>query len=120
MKKTIVLSSIILLFSGLNMSLSAQKEAVVDIQTSAQCEMCKDRLESNLAFEKGITKVALNMETKKISITYKTSKTDVETIKSSIAKLGYDADEVMADATAYKELPGCCKKPDDRDKHSHH
>jgi hypothetical protein len=52
----------------------------------------------------------LNAEDMTITVYYNTKKTDLETIKTAISKLGYDADEVKADAVAYENLDNCCKK----------
>ena len=35
----------------------------------------------------------------------------IENIKTTIANLGYDAEDIEADESAYKKLPKCCKKP---------
>ena len=40
---------------------------------------------------------------------YNAKKTDLQTIKTAISKLGYDADELKADPEAYENLDGCCK-----------
>lgn len=104
----------LLLFSGLFISAFGQKLKTVEIQTSAQCEMCKERLESNLIFGKGVKDVVLDMKTKIISLTYQTKKTDLSTLKSAISELGYDADDLIGNIKAYKNLPPCCKKPGDR------
>ncbi len=89
------------------------KKASVAIQTSAQCEQCKERIEKALAFEKGIISSNLDLETKIVTVSFKTSKTSPETIRKAIAAVGYDADDVRADVEAYEALPGCCKKPGD-------
>ena len=52
----------------------------------------------------------LNEEKKTITVYYNTKKTDLATIKTAISKLGFDADDVKADADAYAKLDGCCKK----------
>jgi copper chaperone CopZ len=99
-------------------NLSAQKtarRAEVLIQTSAQCEMCKTRIESNLAYEKGVIRSYLDLESKKVTVSYKPKRTNPENIRRAIAAVGYDADEVPADKLAYSKLPGCCKKPDDQE-----
>jgi copper chaperone CopZ len=86
------------------------KTEKVSIQTSAICGQCKDRLEKNLAFEKGVKSVSLDDETKIITIEYKRGKNDKEKLKKAISKIGYDADDVPADEKAYERLPDCCKK----------
>jgi mercuric ion binding protein len=85
-------------------------EATLLIKTSAICKECKDRLESMLAYEKGVVKSELNVDTKVLSVTYKSNKTTPEKIKKSITEAGYDADELKADPKAYNKLPRCCKK----------
>jgi len=117
MKKFVFMVVLLLLYTYNDVK--AQMK-VDEIQTSAQCEMCKERIETNLAFEKGIKEVRLDPETKKLSVTYKSSKTDINTIKNFIAELGYDADETEANSEAYKNLPMCCKKPKDRANVLHH
>ena len=86
----------------------------VKIRTSAQCEMCKERIEEALSFEQGIKSAELDLGTKIVTVYYKSSKTDPEKIRKAILKTGYDADDLEADRKAYKKLPACCKKPDDR------
>ena len=86
------------------------KEKEIKIQTSAICGMCEERIESNMAFEKGVKSVELDDETKIVTITYKTAKTNPEKLRKAISDLGYDADDVEADANAYAKLPKCCKK----------
>jgi copper chaperone CopZ len=45
-----------------------------------------------------------------VTVFYDSKKTNLELIKTSIANLGYDADEVKANPAAYEKLDGCCKK----------
>ena len=88
-----------------------EKELViVEIQTSAVCGDCKERLEHNLAFEKGVKFVELNDETKVLTIKYKKGKNTKENLKIAVTKVGYDADELPANLKAYNALPACCKK----------
>jgi mercuric ion binding protein len=82
----------------------------VQIQTSAVCGMCKERIETNLAYEKGVKKVELNEETKIVTVGFDPKKTDADKIRTAISKIGYDADKVAADPEAYEKLPACCKK----------
>lgn len=86
------------------------KEKEIKIQTSAICGMCEERIETNMAYEKGVKSVELDDETKIVTITYKTAKTNPEQLRKAISNLGYDADDVEANAEAYAKLPACCKK----------
>jgi periplasmic mercuric ion binding protein len=82
----------------------------VQIQTSAVCGMCKERIETNIAYEKGVKKVELDNETKIVTIGFDPRKTNADALRQAISGLGYDADDVKADPVAYEKLPGCCKK----------
>jgi mercuric ion binding protein len=83
----------------------------VKIKTSAICEMCKERIEKNLALTKGIEKSDLSLEdSSNITVVYNPDKIDVAKIKQVIAETGYDADEVKAIKKSFDKLPSCCKK----------
>jgi len=118
MKKFISLIVLISLF--LASATFAQKSTeVIKIKTSAQCEMCKDRIEKAMAYEKGIVSSNLDLEDKVLTVTFKTGKTTPDKIRKALNELGYDADETLAVAEAYKKLPPCCKKPGDPDHIAH-
>jgi len=93
-----------------NIQTIEKKIDTVEIKTSAVCNMCKERLEHNMAFEKGVKSVELDNDTKVLIITYKTNKTNEEELKKAVTKIGYDADELMADQKAHDRLPACCQK----------
>lgn len=75
-----------------------------------QCETCGPKFEKTLLKEKGVQMVTLNEKEMIIKVVYNTKKTNIEAIRKAISKLGYDADNVKADAVAYESLDGCCKK----------
>jgi cation transport ATPase len=102
---------IIALFSILTINAWAQKETV-EIKTSAQCEMCKERIVEEMQFTKGVTAVNLDVESQILTVTFKVKKNSVENIRTIISAIGYDADDVKADKTAHDNLPGCCQNPD--------
>jgi copper chaperone CopZ len=85
------------------------KYQVVVIQTSAECGQCKERIENQLNYTKGIKYAELNLEDLKLTVKYNSSKITLEEIKTQIIKLGYDADDVKAEKEAYQKLPKCCQ-----------
>jgi len=93
----------------LTVNLFAQT-AEVKIKTSAVCDMCKKTIEHDLLFEKRIKKAELDLDSKVVTVVYNAKKTDEQKIRIAIAKIGYDADALVADSTAYLKLPDCCKK----------
>lgn len=82
----------------------------VKFQTSAKCGMCKSRIERDLGLTKGVESAELDLETKIVSVKYKTKKTTAENIQEAITMIGYDADKMVADQKAHDRLPSCCQK----------
>jgi periplasmic mercuric ion binding protein len=89
-----------------------QETATIKTPT-VQCEECKKRIENYLSREEGVMKVVVDYKKKITKVTYVVDRTTYENVKTAIANCGYDADDVTADADAYKKLPTCCKKPED-------
>ena len=98
-----------LLVVGLAVSSQAQT-AQVTLVTSAQCGMCKSRLERDMLFTPGVKKVVLDLETKGLTVWYNAGKVDLEGLRKAVNRIGYDADASPADPAAYEKLPACCKK----------
>jgi copper chaperone CopZ len=99
---------------GFSVGANAQqkKPITVTINTpSVQCDMCKNKIEDYLKYEEGVTKVVVNPKQKKTVVTYLTDRTNLNNIKTAIANVGYDAEEIKAVKDAYDKLPACCKKP---------
>ena len=87
---------------------SAQTDTV-RIRTSAVCEQCKERIENDLSFEKGIKSSYLDLKTKTVTVIYNSKKTDAQKIREAVTRIGYDADTLKADLKSYMKLPDCCK-----------
>lgn len=107
--------SLVLLATALFVSVTAMAQPTkrIVIQTpSVQCEKCKTRIENYLKRESGVQLVNVDYKRKTTTVTYITDRNDPEQLKAAIANLGYDADEITAEETAYKRLPACCKKPE--------
>lgn len=86
-------------------------EKVVIKTPTVQCETCKERIESYMKREPGVSAVKVDYKKKTTTITYLTDRNNIEQLKTAIANVGYDADDVTANEESYKKLPGCCKKP---------
>ena len=103
---TIILMALFMLLSN---ELSAQKSKTIEFHTSAQCGMCKDRIEGSMNYERGIQFVELNMDNMFLTVRYKTKIHTEKSIKNLVSELGYSAGEVKADEKAMNELPKCCQ-----------
>ena len=74
------------------------------------CETCGENFERNMLKIRGVKMYELDEKAMTITVYFDPKKTNLDAIKSSIAKLGYDADNIKADTVAYEKLDGCCKK----------
>jgi copper chaperone CopZ len=113
MKKIFALSLVI---AGFGYVSSAQVKAVetVKIKTpNALCEACKTRIESLLRRYDGVTFINVNFRKGETTVKYLTDRIDIEQIKTAIANMGYDADNISANEDSYKRLPKTCKKNED-------
>ncbi len=73
------------------------------------CDKCKDRVEFFVSHEIGVTSVKVNIKQKTTTVTWLNDRTTLENIKVAIANLGFDADDIEAEETAFKRLPKDCK-----------
>ena len=97
------LLSVIMLFSFAGLSAQTKdnnKEKVV-FNVYMHCENCKNKIEKNIVFEKGVKDLDANLEKQTVAITYDKRKTNVETLQAAFRKIGYEA-----------KLPDtkCCKE----------
>jgi len=107
----IVLSILMVVIIAMNGSAqSDNKFKEIKIKSSVVCSMCKERIESGIAYESGVKDVSVDLEKKEVTVKYNPSKITPEEIRKAISKLGHDADDVEADPKAYSKLPACCKK----------
>ncbi len=87
----------------------ANKTETIQIQTSAQCGDCKERIEGKLNYTKGIKFAELDLETKKVTVKFKPESISRKEILEIIAAIGYDADEIKAKKEDIEKLPACCQ-----------
>jgi copper chaperone CopZ len=106
--------TISILFGLLFMSVTAFSQAKPGkaiIQTpGVRCELCKARVEKYLSSEFGVRSVKVDPKKGTTTVTWLPDRTDIETIKTAIANLGFDADDVTAEPDSYKRLPVTCQK----------
>lgn len=91
-----------LLILSLSVSATVMKDnkkekAEVTFLVSMTCEKCQKRIEKKLSFEKGVTKLDVNLPRKTVTIEYRKDKTSPDKLKKAIKKLGYTATPVSAD-----------------------
>lgn len=97
-----------LLFVGLIMisfsSVEAKEKKVdhnktVTFEVSMSCVGCKNKIEKNIAFEKGIKDMQVDLSKKNVTLTFDSRKTDEEKIINAFEKLGYAAKPIESKNT---------------------
>lgn len=92
--KVVTLLTVLLLtvsFSAFSQGKKKNAKQTVTFDVSMTCEKCKKRIEKNIAFEKGVTDMQVNLPSKTVTIEFQENKTDTTKLKSAFEKLGYSA-----------------------------
>lgn len=108
MKKIVGLFIIVISIASCAMLKGGEKKVSV-IQTNAECGMCKERIEGELNYTKGIVFAELNVSTKALTVKHNIEVITLAEIRKIVSEIGYDADEVKANPKAQEELPACCQ-----------
>ena len=104
-----VLIVIFMMICILSNNANAPKSNTIEFRTSAQCGMCKERIEGAMNYERGIQFVELNMDNMFLTVKYKTKVHTEASVKKIVAQLGYSAGDIKANEKAMNELPKCCQ-----------
>ncbi len=62
--------------------------------SNIHCANCSRKVQDNIAFEKGVKDLKVDVEGKTITVVFNPAKTDTLKLKKAINKLGYTADVV--------------------------
>lgn len=85
------------------------QEKVISIQTNAtpNCQNCENYFNDNVPFFKGVKEYTYNKATAQLSIIYDEKKTSPEQLRKQISNLGFNADNVAANAAVRAKLHIC-------------
>ena len=109
--KAIILGSIALLgiiSTGFGQQQKVSGKAVIKTPT-VLCDVCRDRVIFFISHEYGVSSVKVDTKRKTTTVTWLNDRTTLENIKVAIANLGYDADDVEAEESAFKRLSKDCR-----------
>jgi len=99
---------IIALFIGTIASAQNKNErAIIDVD--GVCMMCKDRIEKACIKTKGVKSAFWHPKTHELKLIFDARKTNLDSIKKSIAAVGHDTKTLKASPEAYNSLHNCCK-----------
>ena len=95
MKTKNLIISIIAVFMA-TLSVEAQNKKTnhnktVTFEVTMTCENCKKTIEKNIAFEKGMKDMKVDLDNKLVTLTFDSRKNNEQKIIEAFSKLGYDA-----------------------------
>lgn len=76
------------------------KKESITFDVSMTCEKCQKRIEKNIAFEKGVSDMKVDLPSKTVYIEYRNDKTDITKLKKAFEKLGYTTSVHQAEESA--------------------
>ena len=106
MKTFRVFSFAVCLMAIANLSFAQSVTETFDV--SGNCGMCENKIEK-AAKDAGATAAEWDVDTKKLTVTFNSSSTNLAKIQKKIAKVGYDNAGATASQESYDKLHGCCK-----------
>lgn len=87
MKPKLILLALAILTS---VAMFAKKQTLT-FNVSMDCENCKKKIEKNIAFEKGVKDMKVNLPEKTVEVTFDDEKTTSDKLIAAFKKLGYEA-----------------------------
>ncbi len=87
------MTAILMFFSNSAWSQLRNTEEV-QFKTSADCPMCKAKIEEMFTFERGVRHAVLDLEKNIVTVRYNSRRTDEERLRNALLDLGYKADPV--------------------------
>lgn len=105
--KTLKIFSLAVVCAALSVTASAQTKTET-FSVSGNCGMCKSKIEK-AAKEAGASTAKWDVDSKALTVTYKSSTTNTAKIQKKIAAVGYDNAGYKSTVEAYNKLHGCCQ-----------
>ena len=78
------------------------------IQTNGTCEKCKNTIENNIAYEKGVKDVVYDLASAKVTVVYNPKKTTVVNLCKAINNLGFSAEETLPSSSCNQQCGKNC------------
>lgn len=82
---------------------SVKKISEVTFIVGMHCQSCKERIEKNIPFEKGVKDLKVDLEKKEVTIIFNPQKTNIEKLKKAVIELGYTCERKTEQKEEIKE-----------------
>ena len=120
MKKIRFILMLAILVIAVNANAEKKGEKTVVFKANLHCISCKNKVEKNIPFEKGVKDLKIDMDKQTITIIFREDKNNVENLQKAIEKLhievkGIEGDSIKAKAGETggqkgNKKDGCCNK----------
>lgn len=107
---------ILMIFTTLcGTAMAQQKKLPADAKTaeislpSWCCKSLIPTIENTLAYERGVVSWTLDKDHKKVTVVYRSKKTNPDKIEKALSKNGVRTQHYAADPRAVNDLPKCCQ-----------
>lgn len=98
------------LFAFSAFTLEAKKpvkwEKVV-FSTHIHCQACIDKMEANLAYERGVKGLEFSLEDQTVTFLFDPKKTDRQTLAQAMKKIGYEGVEITSCDDSHEQCDDC-------------
>jgi periplasmic mercuric ion binding protein len=74
------------------------------------CGMCEERIEKAVMEIDGVNKADWSVETKNLTVSYDSTKTNELKIQQTVANVGHETKTITSPQSIHDALPECCKK----------
>lgn len=92
--KTKIFIALVMAFVSLTSLAQSKKEnKTTTFEVDLHCDACVKKVQSNIAYEKGVKDLNISLENKEVTVTYRADKTSPDALKKAFEKLGYVAKE---------------------------
>ena len=98
MKKLITLLSVFACITSMSFAQKSKKaekkKETVEIRLDDMCSSCVNKINSYIAFEKGITALDINQDKGSVNVTYWANKTDTTKLRKAFTKVKLNIEEM--------------------------
>lgn len=110
LRKSIPVILLVMFMAGLATPANAQGRNTEEVEFTVlgNCGMCKDRIERAAYTVRGVRSADWNQQTQKLTLVFRTDRTDQETVERAIAKAGHDTENFITDEEKHANLHHCC------------
>ena len=85
------------------------KNAKYEFEVNGNCEQCQKRIQKAAFSVAGVKSASWDIESHQMAVIINEEKCSLLDVKTAIAKVGYDTDEVKATDEIYDKLHSCCQ-----------